>query len=305
MSTDESERWRLKKEWGRIQVKERCYVRRKLGEKEENGYFAAGICPFLQIHDPDTGKSELSMLLVEEIRNGFVKLNFLGGKRELGEFPDDTSCREFLEETCGLLEEEKGRLKRLIGDKKNQRLWLNEGRYVLISLSSPDDWLKLPSRFSRLRKERGLDDTGKTEDREFEVEIPDNRHRVVSKELTSDKQLKTKGLIWVPVRDLGGSIIKPQLSHFLKSIFQLSEFEEFVNGLPFNPEVYEIAKHFEAQKWITTCPQKRNRENSFYDIYSSPYKRRLNYSWGSPSRYRDFSYHDYRHSRAFYTYWGR
>jgi len=295
MSTDESERRRLKKEWGRIRVKEWCYVSNELGKNEENGYYAAGICPFLLIHDPDTGKSELSMLLIKEIRNGEVKLNFLGGKRELGELPNETSYREFLEETCGLLEEEKRTVKRLIEDKKNQRLWLNDGRYVLMSLSSPDEWLDLPARFDMLREEHGLDDSSETKDNGLEAEIPDNGHSVDNKELTPVEDLKTKGLIWVAVRDLGGSIIKPQLSHFLKSIFQLSEFEEFVNRLPFNPEIYEIAKDFEVQKWISTAPTKRYRENSFYDICNVPYRRRLNDGRRYPSRHQNF----------FNAYWDR
>jgi len=305
MSTDETERRRLKKEWGRIRVKQRCYVSKELGENEENGYYAAGICPFLLIHDPDTGKSELSILLVKEIRNGSVKLNFLGGKRERGELPNETSYREFLEETGGLLEEEKGTLKRLIQDKKNQRLWLNDGRYILISLSSPDDWLHLPSRFNRLREEHGYDSSGESRDDGLEVKITKDDHTEDNKELTSpDEELKTKGLVWVPVRDLGGSMIKPQLSHFLKSIFQLSVFEEFVNCLPFNPEIYEIAKYFEAQKWISTGPMKRFRENSFYNIYNSPYRRRLNDGREHPPRHRNFPYQQYCNPREFYPSWG-
>ena len=146
MRTDETERRLLKKEWGKIPVKASCYVSNALRENEQDGYYAAGICPFLLIHDPDTGKSELSMLLVQEERHGSVRLNFLGGKRERGELPNETAYREFLEETGGLLDEEKSMLKGLINDEKNKRLWLSEGRYILISLSSPDHWLNLPSR---------------------------------------------------------------------------------------------------------------------------------------------------------------
>jgi len=307
MSTDVRERRRLKKEWGRIRVKERCYVSKEIGENEENGYYAAGICPFLLIHDPDTGKSELSMLLVKEIRNGSVKLNFLGGKRERGELPNETSYREFLEETGGLLEKEKGTVKQLIEDKTNQRLWLNDGRYILISLSSPDDWLNLPSRFNRLKEEHGYDSSGESRDDGLELKNPTNDHSDDNKELTQDEELKTKGLAWVPIRDLGGSMIKPQLSHFLKSIFQLSVFEEFVNCLPYNPEIFEIAKYFETQKWHSSAPMKRRREDSYYNIYNGRSRRRLNDGREYPRRRRDFTYHQYQYQnpREFYnSSWG-
>jgi len=303
MSIDETERRSLKKVWGKIPVRESCYVSNELGENEKDGYYAAGICPFLLIHDPDTGISELSILLVKEMRNGSIKLNFLGGKRERGELPNETAYREFLEETGGLLEEQKVTLKRLIEDKKNQRLWLNDGRYILNSLSSPDDWLNLPSRFDRLSEEHGCYSSQTSKD-DLEVKIPEDEHRGDNKEYKSE-DLKTKGLVWIPVRDLGGSIVKPQLSHFLKSIFQLSEFEEFVNRLPINPEIYEIAKHFEAQKWISTAPGKRFRENNLYNVFSSQYRRRLNDGREYPSRDRNPPSRYYRYSRDFYPSWDR
>jgi len=305
MSTDDTERRRLKKEWGRIRVRERCYVSKEIGENEENGFYAAGICPFLLIHDPDTGKSELSMLLVKEIRNGSVKLNFLGGKRERGELPNETSYREFLEETGGLLEEEKGTVKQLIEDKKNQRLWLNDGRYILVSLPSPEHWLNLPSRFNSFREEHGYDSSRESSDDGLEKKNPANDRSEDNKELTHDEELKTKGLAWIPVRDLGGSMIKPQLSHFLKSIFQLSVFEEFVNCLPFNPEIFEIAKYFETQKWLSSAPMKRPREDSFYNIYNGRRRRRLNDGREYPPRHRDYGYHQYhQYPREFHRSWG-
>lgn len=281
MPEGETERRLLKKEWGKIPVRRECYVNNELGKNEKDGYYAAGICPFLLIHDPDTGKSELSMLLVRELRHGFVKLNFLGGKRERGELPNETAYREFLEETGGLLDEQKTTVKRLIKDKKNQRLWLNEGRYILISLSSPADWLHLPSRFERWKEQHGCGSSESPTDDGVEVKVTEDESTSDHSELTS-KQLKTKGLVWVPVRELGGPIIKAQLSQFLKSIFQFSEFEEFVNAVPINPELFEIAKYFEAQKWISSPPGKRFRESNFRSTYNSPFRRRLNDRWDYP-----------------------
>jgi len=300
MRTDETERRLLKREWGKIPVRGSCYVSNELRENEQDGYYAAGICPFLLIHDPDTGKSELSMLLVQEERHGSVRLNFLGGKRERGELPNDTAYREFLEETGGLLDEEKGMLKRLIKDEKNQRLWLSEGRYILISLSSPDHWLHLPSRFDKRKQsqECGISETS-SDGLEIKV-IEEESNSSVEKGL-STKQLKTKGLVWIPVHDLGGSMVKPQLSQFLKSIFQISEFEEFVNSVTINPEIFEIAKYFETQKWISSSAVKRFRESNLY--YSTPYRRRLNDSREYPPRDRRRPY--YQDPREFYPSWGR
>jgi len=244
-----------------------CYVNNELGKKEKDGYYAAGVCPFLLIHDPDTGKSELSMLLVRELREGLVKLNFLGGKRERGELPNDTAYREFLEETGGLLNEQKGTLRSLLKDKNNQRLWLIEGRYILISISSPRDWLHLPSRFEKWKDDNGHGRNSAGS--EVKMEVSDFG------ELTS-KQFKTKGLVWVSVRDLAERSMKVQLSKFLKSIFQVSEFEEFVNSVPVNPDYYEIAKYFEAHKWISSPTGKRSRESNFH--ITNPFRRRLNYN---------------------------
>jgi len=264
---DENERRLLKKEWGKIVVRRQCYVSNELGKNEKAGYYAAGICPFLLIHDPETGKSELSMLLVRELRHGHVKLNFLGGKRERGELPNETAYREFLEETAGLLDEQKGTVKRLIKDKTNQRLWLGEGRYILISISSPTDWLHLPSRFERWKEEKGC----KSSWDGVERKVPEDE---INSEQSESNRLKTKGLVWVSVRELGESSMKAQLSQFLKSIFQFSTFEDFVNAVPVNPEYYEIAKYFEAEKWVSSPPVKRSRES--HNMYNSPWRRRLN-----------------------------
>jgi len=136
-------------EWGKIPVRDMCYVNNELGEKEKDGYYAAGICPFLLIQNPVTGKKELSMLLVRELRDGSIKLNFLGGKRESGELPNDTAFREFIEETGGLLNGESWPLKQLVNHENNQRLWLHQGRYVLISVYAPAEWLHLPLRFEK------------------------------------------------------------------------------------------------------------------------------------------------------------
>jgi len=300
MRTDETERRLLKREWGKIPVRASCYVSNELRENEQDGYYAAGICPFLLIHDPDTGKSELSMLLVQEERHGSVRLNFLGGKRERGELPNETAYREFLEETGGLLDEEKGMLKGLIKDKKNQRLWLSEGRYILISLSSPDHWLHLPSRFDKRKQSQGCG-IGEISTDGLEIKVIEEESNSGGDKGSSPKQLKTKGLVWIPVHELGGSMVKPQLSQFLKSIFQISQFEEFVNSVTINPEIFEIAKYFETQKWISSSAVKRFRESNFY--YNTPFRRRLNDSREYPPRDRSRPY--YHHPREFYPSWGR
>jgi len=136
----------------------------------------------------------------------------------------------------------------------------------------------------------------------LEMKVLENEIRSNKKEL-SPKQLKTKGLVWIPVHELSGSMVKPQLSDFLKSIFQLTEFEEFVNSVPMNPEIFEIAKHFEAQKWISSPPIKRFRESNFY--YNTPYRRRLNDSREYPPRGRDLNRHHFPNAGQFYPSWGR
>jgi len=299
MSVD-GERRLLKKEWGKIPTRRSCYVSNELDDSENDGFYAAGICPFLLIHDPNTGESELSMLLVQELRHGSIRLNFLGGKRERGELPNETAYREFLEETGGLLDEDKGMLKRLIRNKKNQRLWLCEGRYILISLSSPQEWLHLPSRFDMKKQQWGHSIAENLIDG-LEVKVLEEE-MIKNKRELSPEQLKTKGLVWIPVRELSGSSVKPQLSEFLLSIFQLPEFEEFVNSISINPEVFEIAKHFEAQKWTSSTPFKRIRENSLY--YQSPNRRRLNDSRGYLSRSDNRRHFLDPRAKPFYPSWG-
>jgi len=258
----------LKKEWAKIPVR-MCYVNNELGKNEKNGYYAAGVCPFLLIRDPDTGKSELSMLLVRELRQGLVKLNFLGGKRERGELPNETAYREFFEETGGLFSGQGGTLRSLLKDKNNQRLWLSDGRYILISVSSPQDWLHLPSRFEKWKEMNGHGSNSVGS----EVKMEDEVQSDVS-DLTS-RQLKTKGLVWVSVRELTETSMKVKLSKFLKQIFKFPVFEEFVNAVPINLDYYEIAKYFEAQKWISSPAGKRSRVRSFH--CTNRYGRRLNY----------------------------
>jgi len=263
---NEKERRNLKIEWGKIQVREMCHVNKELGKKEKNGYFAAGICPFLVIENPVTGKKELSMLLVREMRNGSIKLNFLGGKRESGELPNDTAYREFLEETGGLVNEKSGPLMQLVEDKNNQRLWVNHGRYILISVSSPAEWVHLPSRFERRKW----------------VSSPrftkNKRAYSDSSELTS-KQLKTKGLVWVSVRDLIERSINAELSEFLKSIVRLSVFKEFAKAVKLNPEYRKIRKYFENRKWMCASPAKSYRDGCLHNNYH--HRRQLkNDRWG-------------------------
>jgi len=104
-------------------------------------------------------------------------------------------------------------------------------------------------------------------------------------DLTS-RQFKTKGLVWVSVRELAETSMKVKLSKFLKSIFQFPVFEEFVNAVPLNKDYHEIAKHFEAQKWISSSAGKSSRVRIFHN--ANPYGRRLNFGrWEYHSRHRN------------------
>jgi len=202
------------------------------------------------------------MLLVRELRNGSIKLNFLGGKRESGEHPNDTAYREFLEETGGLLNGQNDPLMQRVTDKNNQRLSLNHGRYILISVSSPAEWFHLPSRFERLKWFSSPRFTR------------DMRAFSDSSELTS-KQLKTKGLVWVSVRDLIERSINVELSEFLKSILRLSVFKEFVKAVMLNLEYHKIKKYVGVRKWTCASPAKSYSDCSFHSKHHD--RRQLKY----------------------------
>jgi len=132
----------LRMKWRKIKVSSNDYVEKQLMDSERRGFFAAGICPFLAVTNPITGKDEMSVLLVSETRSKRkeIKLNFLGGKREIGETPEDTAYREFLEETGGILaESQKKKLWEQLRAKQSHVLWLKSGRYILKGLNSPKD----------------------------------------------------------------------------------------------------------------------------------------------------------------------
>jgi len=105
----------------------------------------------------------------------------------------------------------------------------------LISVSSPAEWFHLPSKFERCKY---LCSPRFTKDMRT---ISDLR------ELTS-KQMKTKGLVWVSVRDLIERSINSELSEFLKSILRLSVFKEFVKAVKLNSEYQKIRKYSEVRK---------------------------------------------------------
>jgi len=242
----------LRKKWEKIQVSSRNYVDNQLGRSERRGFFAAGICPFMAVHNPKTGKFELSVLLVKERRNKSIKLNFLGGKREMGETPDETAYREFLEETGYLLmTKQKQRLLRLLKADKNHVMWLSQGRYILIGISSPKEWADLPEMFEswRTRMQKTTDKNKRSKSQE------------------KDK-FKTHSLIWVPVKKLPK--IKDQMSRFFISICRFQQFEEFLNTYSENTEEVEILKHFHSKLWNSSKVQKRGRD---VRIYHRPKKR--------------------------------
>lgn len=250
--TVNQQRKALRKKWEKIQVSSRNYVDNKLGRKERTGFFAAGICPFMAVHNPKTGKVELSVLLLKERRNKSNKLNFLGGKREMGETPHETAYREFLEETGYLLmTKQKQRLLRLLKADKNHVMWLSQGRYILIGISSPKDWADLPERFEswRTRMEKTTDKNERSSSQE--------RHK-----------FKTHSLIWVPVKKL--SKLKDQMSRFFISICRFPQFEEFLNTYAESTEEVQILKHFHSKLWKSTKVKKRGRD---VRIYHRPKKR--------------------------------
>jgi len=245
----------LRKEWREIQVSSKNYVDDKLGESERNGFFAAGICPFSTSRNPKTGKDELSVLLVKERRKSSIRFNFLGGKREIGETPDQTAYREFLEETGNVLsKEQKESLSLQLQAKHNHVMWLSQGRYILIGISSPKEWLKLPEKFKKWWSEK----TSKTAEEKSLSSNPMNC------------KMKSYGLVWVPMKKLTSTKIKEQLSRFLQSICKCAQFEEFLNTFGENTEHVDIIKHFRLNPWKSSVVRKRGRD---VIVYHRPPKR--------------------------------
>jgi len=250
--TVNEQRKSLRKKWEMIQVSTRNYVDNQLGKKERMGFFAAGICPFMAVHNPKTGKDELSVLLVKERRKKSIKLNFLGGKREMGETPDETAYREFLEETGYLLvTKQKQRLLRLLNADENHVMWLSQGRYILIGISSPKEWADLPEMFERWR---------------VRMEKTTVKNKRSSSQQRGD--FKTHSLIWVPIKNLPN--LKDQMSRFFISICRFPQFEEFLNTYAENTEEVEILKHFHLKLWGSSKVKKRGRD---VRIYHRPNKR--------------------------------
>jgi len=232
----------LRTKWRKIKVSANDYVDTQLRNSDRRGFFAAGVCPFLAVRNPKTGKDELSVLLVSEARSSrkTIKLNFLGGKREIGETPEDTAYREFLEEIGDILvQSQKTWLWQQLQATQSHVLWLKAGRYILKGIYSPKDWVQLPEKFEMWRKRQN--------------EITNNPEKI---QLQPRCMTKTRALVWAPIRKL--SSIKNRLSFFCITMCRVPQFEEFLNKYSKESEQIKIYKQFKLNS--RRKMKKRRRE---------------------------------------------
>jgi len=190
----------LRKMWGKVNVSSNSYIERQLKDTESSGFYAAGVLPFLRVWNYETQKKELSVLFVKEKRgkSNSAHLNFLGGKREMKETPNHTVYREFLEETDGiLLDKQKSKLRKRL-KAHHGVMWIASGRYVLMGISCPKSFAKLPETFVTYRKRGRAEKFRK----------------------------KTYGLVWVPLVNL--EKVHCKLSIFCRAVCSTQQFKDFV-----------------------------------------------------------------------------